>query len=1031
MSKGISEFHWLSKLWPVPPKRSALPSLFRAQQASASGHVLEESEEHFNGPPLRKCQAVEAVSGTERLILHVLRFSRLRNISLIYCHEIANFENIDLHLKTTMNLIREHFRRPIILAVVLLLPTATAVGQWSAQGPGPTLFGQVENIPGGDPVVGAMHTVAAHPTNANILFAGGTNGGLWRTENALDTDPNWLPLIDSQSSLSIGALEFDPLDLMANTLIAGNGRYSSYGRVGTGRDGLLLSSDGGDTWNRPAGNSALVGKNISGVVSRGSTIVASVNTADSFTFDNIGIFRSTDAGVSFTQISNGNGSASGLPGGSSYDLVGDPGDTNTLYTSVVFASDLGGQNGIYRSTDVGATWSKVSDPLIDTLVSGDTSNLELTVGGSGEVYAAVVNNGRADGIFRSDNGNPGTWVAMDLPVTNEDGTFVGLNPGGGKGPGPGSPADEIAGGQGTIHFSIRADPTNPNLVYVGGDRQPLTTFPNSIGAFDFSGRLFRGDASQPAGSQFVHLTHSDSLGAPGGGTASSSSPHADSREIVFDATGRLIEVDDGGIYYRSSPQDNTGDWFSLIGDIQTTELHDVAYDSLNNRLVGGAQDTGTPIQSNSGNTTWESISTADGGDVAVDVTTNPGHAIVYSSFQVLQVFRKTTFDSNGIVVDQEFPDLQTVSGPDMVAQFTTPVELNRVNPERILFGGSNGIYESLDQGETLSRISPVTVSATLRGNALTYGGFRDGVANPALVYGGTANGIFSRTTEGGPVSVVSGYSGRTVRDLIPNSTDWAELFALDSTSIYHSSDTTSGVAFANVTGNLASTDLWTVEFVDLPSAFDAVFVGGEGGVFYSTTDNLEDWTELGGDVLPNSLVFDLVYNAEDDILAAGTLGRGGWIFDRVTANILADLDRDGAVDCADVDLLVASIVGGSDPTPFDLNGDGSVDPTDLDSWLVHAGTLLTVSGNPILPGDANLDGSVDVSDFNIWNENKFSNTPAWCSGDFNADGSVDVSDFNVWNERNFESSDLATVPEPGGFLLLLVGLAIASARKRT
>ncbi len=93
---------------------------------------------------------------------------------------------------------------------------------------------------------------------------------------------------------------------------------------------------------------------------------------------------------------------------------------------------------------------------------------------------------------------------------------------GSSGPTEGT-AEEIAGGQGAIHFSIVADPTNANIVYVGGDRQPRTNndtggFPNSIGANDFTGRLFRGDASQPTGSQWVHLTHA--VRANGGGTAS-------------------------------------------------------------------------------------------------------------------------------------------------------------------------------------------------------------------------------------------------------------------------------------------------------------------------------------------------------------------------------------------------------------------------------------------------------------------------------------------------------------------------------
>ena len=62
-------------------------------------------------------------------------------------------------------------------------------------------------------------------------------------------------------------------------------------------------------------------------------------------------------------------------------------------------------------------------------------------------------------------------------------------------------------------------------------------FPNSIGANNFSGRLFRCDASLATGSQCTPLTHI--------GTASNSSPHADSREMTFDAAGNLIETDDG------------------------------------------------------------------------------------------------------------------------------------------------------------------------------------------------------------------------------------------------------------------------------------------------------------------------------------------------------------------------------------------------------------------------------------------------------------------------------------------------------
>ena len=148
---------------------------------------------------------------------------------------------------------------------------------------------------------------------------------------------------------------------------------------------------------------------------------------------------------------------------------------------------------------------------------------------------------------------------LDTPVTNENGNFIGLHPRP-KGPRLGSAPSAVAGGQGNIHFSIVADPVDHNIVYVGGDRQPLEFgSPNSIGATEFAGRLFRMDASRPSGSQFISLTHNPT-------TTSNSAPHADSRDMAFAANGWLIEVDDGGITKRTNPR-GVGDWFSLTGNL--------------------------------------------------------------------------------------------------------------------------------------------------------------------------------------------------------------------------------------------------------------------------------------------------------------------------------------------------------------------------------------------------------------------------------------------------------------------------------
>jgi hypothetical protein len=145
--------------------------------------------------------------------------------------------------------------------------------------------------------------VAAHPTDSNILYVGAVNGGVWKTTNATAVNPNWTPLTDNFPSLSIGALEFDPTDATRRTLVAGIGRFSSFGRSGGPLTGLLRSTDGGDNWT-PISHPLLV-ENISGVAARGATLLVAANLT--FVGINGGLFRSVDGGTSWVLVSGSNG----------------------------------------------------------------------------------------------------------------------------------------------------------------------------------------------------------------------------------------------------------------------------------------------------------------------------------------------------------------------------------------------------------------------------------------------------------------------------------------------------------------------------------------------------------------------------------------------------------------------------------------------------------------------------------------------------------------------------------------------------
>jgi photosystem II stability/assembly factor-like uncharacterized protein len=725
-----------------------------------------------------------------------------------------------------------------LLFIGLLAVSCNAFAQemvWVSHGPAPNTLGQVEEITDFE-VVGAIQAVALHPSEANVAYVGAVNGGIWKTSNLMSASPNWQPMAANATSLSIGALEFDPMDPTHQTLVAGTGQFSSFS-LGGALDGLVRTTDSGASWTMIDGGGALRGINITGVAPRANVLVISA--------DNEGILRSTNTGATWTRVSGGAGT--GLPRGLSFDLASDPTNPARLFTNA-------GASGIYLSTDTGATWKKVSSAEMDALIGAQTSNIRIAVGTSNNISVAVANSGQLAGLFRSGDGGA-TWTTLDLPSTVEAGRSFGIHP----------------GGQAGIHFSIAADPSNPNIVYLGGDRQPSldeadadapVQFPNSIGARDYSGRLFRVDASRPAGSQSTPLTHSY--------TASNSSPHGDSRDMDMAANGILVEVDDGGIYRRTNPQARNGDWFSANGDIKTTEFHSAAWDANANIVVGGAQDTGTTEQRPPGR--WRSVSTGDGGVVAVDDTSTPGFSTRYSSWQYLEGFRRRVFDATNVLQSEVFPSLMVLNGQEAIdPQFYTPIELNKVEPTRMIFGGKNGVYESLDQGDTVERIQPrLVVNAS---GPIAYGG----VGDPDILYIGSGTRVFVRT-KASPAALIesASYPGDTqVMGIALDPGDPRIAYVIDTANVYRTTD--AGVTWANISGNLPTLGpgfLLTVAY-STSSNRGGVVVAGSKGVFLGTGPTFSSWSKLGTG-LPLALVLQLEYDAADDILLAATLGRGAY-----------------------------------------------------------------------------------------------------------------------------------------------------------
>jgi photosystem II stability/assembly factor-like uncharacterized protein len=747
-------------------------------------------------------------------------------------------------------------------------------GIWQAQGPGVAEVGQV-TIPAQDnPDVGAIRVVAPHPSDQDVLFIGAVNGGIWRTGNATAPGgPLWVPLTDDQSSLSIGDLQFDPADASSQTLIAGTGHFSAFRRtqadpsgllpgLGGPLVGLLRTTDGGGTW-KPLGREALSGRNIASLAVRGPVILVAANQAGA----SPGLYRSIDGGITFSWLSDA--PASRLPAGPVQAVTADRAKPGRFYAAVSSA-------GIFRSDDDGATWSDVTTPTLAQVFDANTDNVKIAIHnspGTTVVWVGVVQNGSAAGFFRSaDEG--ASWTELGVPTTVDNGITIGL-------------ITETTNGSGLVHFGMGADPKDPNLLYAGGDAQPsgdgnvlaIPTWPNSTGSVNYTGRLFRADASHSAGSIWTPLTDNFALTPEGQPTG----PHADSRCIAFDPAGNLIETDDGGIYRRSLPASPQGSWSSLIGtgSLMVTEFHSVALDTVSQTILGGTQDIGVPEQLLFGGPLWRSAHQDDGGNVAVDASKSD-FSIRYSSTQYLIDLDRRFVTPDNVVVKREIPTLivegsggmSLSSTYDPSLQFYSPLTLNSVDPSRLLIG-STILYESFDRGDHLKILGPLGAACggSTYGDPLIYGGMRGGRANADLIYAGAGSSLFLRTSAGGVLTRMGAYPGSDIAAIAIHPSDWSQAIVLDLAHVYVTGD--AGQTWSDITGDLPLTELQTVTFIPATKGPSAILVGGVGGVYATLTDSPGSWQRVGAG-LPMAVAMDMHYDPERDILLLGTLGRGAW-----------------------------------------------------------------------------------------------------------------------------------------------------------
>ena len=249
---------------------------------------------------------------------------------------------------------------------------------------------------------GRANAITGVPNQPFVYYAGYTGGGVWKTENA---GASWRNISDTFfRTSSIGAIAVADSD--PNVIYVGTGEHAIRGQSSSYGDGVYRSTDAGKTWTR-LGLEAT--KQIAAVrvhpQNPDLVYVAAQGDRWKGTPDR-GVYRSTDGGKTWTLILKGLNPTSGAN-----DLSMDPSNPRILYASfwdhqrVPWQVRSGGPgSGIWKTTDGGDTWTRLTDGL--PRLMGKIC-LSVSPANPDRVFAIIEADPRG-GLYRSDDAGK-TW----------------------------------------------------------------------------------------------------------------------------------------------------------------------------------------------------------------------------------------------------------------------------------------------------------------------------------------------------------------------------------------------------------------------------------------------------------------------------------------------------------------------------------------------------------------------------------------------------------------------------------------------
>lgn len=236
-------------------------------------------------------------------------------------------------------------------------------------------YGGTVGVPthGGD---GRINHVRFFPGNPSILFACAPGGGLWKSTNG---GASWATNTDQLTTIATSDVAIDPKNSSTMYLIMGDG--DDYDAFTTG---VLKSTDSGKTWNA-TGMSYTLQNSGSNSYEGNQLLLNPDSTNVIFAAFNFGLYRSRDYGATWKSV---------LPGNDVRDIEFEPFHSNVVYASTQYGA-------FYRSTNGGLSFTQITNGLPNT----DVARIEIGVSpaDSNRVYLLIDenNSSRFYGLYMS------------------------------------------------------------------------------------------------------------------------------------------------------------------------------------------------------------------------------------------------------------------------------------------------------------------------------------------------------------------------------------------------------------------------------------------------------------------------------------------------------------------------------------------------------------------------------------------------------------------------------------------------------